>query len=414
MSSIHSANAFQNALKQLGRAAALMTLNEEILLRLSEPDREIQAMLPVRMDNGELQFFRGYRVQHNSWRGPYKGGIRFHQDADIDEVRALSCWMTMKCAVVNIPLGGGKGGVTVDPKQLSTAEKERLSRAWVRAFADVIGPTKDVPAPDVNTTGQIMDWMNDEYGKLTGDTSGAVITGKTIENGGSEGRGTATATGGFEVFASLRAELNLSSEATVVIQGFGNAGQHAAHIWARSGARVIAVSDSKSGVYAPEGLDIEALARFKEATGSLHGFPGSSSLTNAELLELPCDLLIPAALENQITEQNADRIQARVVLELANGPITPEADDLLFQRGIQVIPDILANAGGVTVSCFEWEQNRSGTHLSEAEVSKKLSMVMRAAAHQVWHTAHTYKTDLRRAAFIVALERLQEAAYKLA
>lgn len=402
-------SAFENALNQLGRAAILRPFSESFLKRLGHANREIHVSLPVVMDDGSLRIFEGYRVQYNNARGPYKGGIRYHAQTDIDEVRALSFWMTLKCAVVHMPMGGGKGGVTVDPKTLSKGELERLSRAWMRAFADVLGPKKDVPAPDVNTTSEIMAWMADEYAKITGDASGAVITGKPLGKGGSEGRGTATAQGGFYVFESLRSLLGLSKHCNVVIQGFGNAGSHAAELWKKAGHTVIAVSDSRGGIFNQSGIDIAVLEAHKKQTGSVSDFPGSKNISQKELLALPCDLLIPSALENQITKENAGEVKASAILELANGPITPEADDILFQKKISVIPDILANAGGVTVSTFEWEQNLKDEQWTEADVFAKLQTIMSCESKEIFTRAKTLNTDLRRAAFVIALERIEQA-----
>ncbi|MDP3684912.1 MAG: Glu/Leu/Phe/Val dehydrogenase, partial [Ignavibacteria bacterium] len=358
--------------------AKIKNFGDEFIARLRQPDRDIRISIPVKMDNGSVKVFEGYRVEYNNALGPYKGGIRYHQDTEINEVKALAFWMTLKCAVVGIPMGGGKGGITVNPKELSKGELERLSRGWVQKLSDILGPKKDVPAPDVNTTPEIMAWMNDEYQKITGDKTGATFTGKPIDRRlsadrqGSEGRGTATAQGGFFVFEALKKELNLPEKCKVVIQGFGNVGSNAAHIFVKNGHTVIAVSDSKSAILKENGLDLEKVEAHKKNTGSLKDFPGAKNITNAELLELPCDLLIPAAFENQITSQNADKIRAKVILELANGPITPEADEFLFKKGIPVVPDILANSGGVTVSYFEWEQNLKNEHWSEKEVFDKL------------------------------------------
>ncbi len=402
-------SAFDNALNQLSRAAAVRSFPEDFIARLRHPNREVRAMIPVVMDDGVTKMFEGYRVQFNNARGPYKGGIRFHEDTDIEEVKALAFWMALKCAVVNIPMGGGKGGVTVNPKLLSKGELERLARGFMRAFADVLGPQKDVPAPDVNTTPEIMMWMADEYTKITGDTTGAVITGKPIANGGSEGRGTATAQGGFFVFEALREALGLPASCSVVIQGFGNAGEHAGEIWHNAGHKIIAVSDSRGAIVSEAGLDPKAVLAHKKEKGSVLGFPGARDITNEELLALPCDLLIPAALENQIRADNAGAVQAKVILELANGPTTPEADDVLFGKGIVVIPDILANAGGVTVSTYEWEQNLKQEHWSEADVFARLQTKMAEEALRIAARAKELKTDLRRAAFVEALERLEKA-----
>lgn len=402
-------SAFDNALLQLARATAVQSFPQEFLDRLSKPNRQIRVSIPVVMDDGSLKIFEGYRVQHNNARGPYKGGIRFHEQTDIEEVKALAFWMSLKCAVVNIPMGGGKGGITVNPKSLSSRELELLSRGWMRAMADVVGPKKDVPAPDVNTTPQIMAWMADEYAKMTGDTSGAVITGKPLDRGGSEGRGTATAQGGFYVFDALREKLGLPDVCRIAIQGFGNAGSHAAELWTNVGHKLVATSDSKGAIYCEEGIDPIKLEEHKNVTGSVIGFANSVTISQEELLTCSCDVLIPAALENQLTKENADRVQARVVLELANGPTTPEADDVLFAKNIDVIPDILANAGGVTVSTFEWEQNLQKEHWAEADVFIKLKEIMMREANAIFDSSRMYKTDLRRAAFVVALTRIADA-----
>ena len=402
-------NPFENALRQLKRANSVQSFNPEFLKRFDNPNREVRISIPVTMDDGHLEIFEGYRVQYNNARGPYKGGIRFHQDTDINEVKALAFWMTLKCAVVDIPMGGGKGGITVDPKKLSKVELEKLSRGWIKGMAQVLGPQIDVPAPDVNTTPEIMSWMVDEYEKITGDTTGAVITGKPLENGGSEGRGVATGLGGFYVFSNLREKLELPSSCTVVIQGFGNVGGHAADIFTNHGHKVIALSDSKGAIYKEDGFVISEVNNYKKEHGTIVGFNGSKTITNDELLELKCDVLIPSALENQITEKNANNIKAKVVIELANGPTTTLADDILFSKGIAVIPDILANAGGVTVSTFEWEQNLKNEHWSEEKVLEKLKTIMDTQSDIVFDKAKSLNTDMRRAAFIVALERIEKA-----
>lgn len=401
-------NPFENALLQLKRATDVKPFDPTLIARLSYPHREIRGHIPLKKDDGTLVMVEYYRVQHNNWRGPYKGGIRFHQDTDINEVKALAFWMTLKCAVANIPMGGGKGGATINPKELSAGELEQLSRGWMRALSDVVGPDKDVPAPDVNTTSQIMAWMADEYAKATGDTSGAVITGKPVDAGGSLGRDRATAMGGFYVFEALREKMNLPSQCRVVIQGFGNAGQHAAELFFHHGHKIVAVSDSKGTIANPDGLDIAALTAHKEMTKSVSGFAGAQDLTRS-VLEVECDVLIPAALENQMTIDNAANIHAKVVLELANGPTTPEADDVLFAASVSVIPDILANSGGVTVSTYEWEQNKKSEHWSEQDVFDRLKSNIQAQAELIFARAQELKTDLRRSAFIVALERLEQA-----
>ncbi len=402
-------NPFENAMMQLKRATAVQPFPEAFMKQISSPNREVRISIPVMMDNGTLQVFEGYRVEHNNARGPYKGGIRFHHDTDINEVKALAFWMALKCAVANIPMGGGKGGVTVDPKTLSKTELEKLSRGWARGMADILGPKKDVPAPDVNTTPEIMSWMNDEYMKISGETTLATFTGKPLDKGGSEGRGAATGLGGYYVFDALRSKYNIAEGASVVIQGFGNVGGNAAEIFLAHGYKIIAMSDSKGGVVNEAGLDIKALEEWKKSNGALAGFPGSRTVTNAELLELPCDVLIPAALENQITATNAGSVKAKFILELANGPITPEADEALYERGIPVVPDILANSGGVTVSTFEWEQNLKGEHWTEADVNAKMKEILDMESGIIYDKSVAVNTDLRRAAFIVALERIAKA-----
>ncbi len=401
-------NPWENAMTQLGKAAKIGKFDEAFIARISAPDRDIRINIPVKMDDGSTKIFEGYRVQHNNTRGPYKGGIRYHENTEINEVKALAFWMTLKCAVAGIPMGGGKGGITLDPSKLSKGELERLSRGWVRKLSDVLGPHKDVPAPDVNTTPEIMDWIADEFGKITGDKTGAVITGKTIKNGGSEGRGTSTAQGGFYAFEASKNQLGLPEKCRVVIQGFGNAGSNAAKIWHNAGHIIIAISESKGGIYDPNGIDVEKLAEHKKATGSLSSFPGSKNITNAELLATECDLLIPAAFENEITEINASNVKAKAILELANGPTTPEADEILFKKNIPVLPDIWVNGGGVIVSYFEWDQNLKGEHLSEKEVFEKLKPMMEDTAKKILAKAQEYRTTLRMGAFLLALERIKE------
>ncbi|MEI6581235.1 MAG: Glu/Leu/Phe/Val dehydrogenase [bacterium] len=401
-------NPFENAMEQLDKVAKIKNFDASFIERFRRPDRDIRISIPVKMDNGNIKIFEGYRVEYNNALGPYKGGIRYHKDTEINEVKALAFWMSIKCAVAGIPMGGGKGGITVDPKDLSKGELERLSRGWVKKLADILGPKKDVPAPDVNTTPEIMDWMSDEYEKITGDKTRATFTGKPIEKGGSEGRGPATGLGGFYVFDSLRAQLGLPEKCKVVVQGFGNVGLNAAEIFIKHGHSVIAISDSKGGVYNPNGLDLKKLVEHKKITGSLSGFTACKDISNEELLEIECDLLVPAAYENQITTKNANKIRTKVVLELANGPVTPGADEILFKKGIPIIPDVLANSGGVTVSYFEWDQNLKGEHWTEKEVFNKLRPMMHDAAQKVFENGKKYSTDLRRGAFILALERIEE------
>lgn len=400
-------NPYANALSQLTRANAVLPASEKLLKRLENPEREIHIAIPVTMDSGEEKIFHGYRVQYNSVRGPYKGGIRYHPDTNIDEVKALAFWMALKCAIANIPMGGGKGGITVNPKELSKTELENLSRGWVRGLYDAIGPKRDVPAPDVNTTPEIMDWMADEYEKLTGEKTRATFTGKPLGKGGSEGRTAATGLGGFFAWDALRENIGLPTKCTVAIQGFGNVGSFAAETFENNGHTIVALSDSKSAIYNENGISLKEANEWKKENGSLAGMPGTVSISAEALLELAVDVLIPAALENQITRENAARIQAKCILELANGPTTPEADDVLLSKNIPVIPDILANAGGVTVSTYEWEQNLKGEHWTEAEVNKKMEDNQRTQSQAVYEKSKALDTDMRRAAFIIAMERIE-------
>jgi glutamate dehydrogenase/leucine dehydrogenase len=401
-------NPYQNAMTQLDKVAKIKDFGDDFITRLRQPDRDIRISIPIKMDDGSLKIFEGYRVEYNNALGPYKGGIRYHPNAEINEVKALAFWMAIKCAVANIPMGGGKGGITVDPKKLSKGELEQLSRGWVQKLSDILGPHKDVPAPDVNTTPEIMAWMSDEFKKITGDKTRATFTGKPIENGGSQGRGQATGLGGFYVFNSLRAQIGLPEKSKIAIQGFGNVGSNAARIFGENGHIVIAVSDSKNAILKEDGLDLEKVEVHKKKTGGLKDFPGAKNITNAELLELSCDLLVPAAFENVITDANAGKIKAKAIMELANGPITPEADEILFKKGIAVIPDVLANSGGVTVSYFEWEQNLKNEFWTEKEVFDKLLPLMNDAAQKILQKAQESKTYLRMGAFILALERIKE------
>ncbi|PLX25129.1 glutamate dehydrogenase [Candidatus Parcubacteria bacterium] len=403
-------NAYDNALRQLEKAAKLMDLDPEVVARLSAPEKIVMASLPVRMDDGHLEVFQGYRVQYNSARGPYKGGIRFHPQVDLDEVKALAFWMSIKTAVVDIPMGGGKGGVVVDPKSLSKTELERLSRAWVRAFRQVIGPEKDVPAPDVYTTPQIMAWMADEFSTLEGKPSIGVVTGKPLDYGGSKGRGAATATGGFYVFMKLIEDTDIKPNKTkVAIQGFGNAGSIMAELLDNEKFIIVALADSKAHIYNDKGLDLEKVFAHKESTGSLAGFSGAKEISKEEFLALDVDVLVPAALENQITKDNAEDVKAKFVVELANGPLTPEADEILYKKGVVVIPDVLANAGGVTVSYFEWLQNISNNYWTEEEVDKELREKMIPAWEAIYQMSKDKKVDFRTASFMVALHRIAKA-----
>jgi len=404
-------NVYDNALRQLEKAAKLIDLDQEVLARLSSPEKIVMASLPIHMDDGSLQVFQAYRVQYNSARGPYKGGIRFHPQVDLDEVKALAFWMTIKCSVVGIPMGGGKGGIVVDPKALSVNELERLSRAWIGAFRAVIGPAKDIPAPDVYTTPQIMAWMADEFSKLEGKPAIGVVTGKPLEYGGSLGRANATAMGGFYVLSQAIAKLDLKADKLkVAIQGFGNAGATMAKLMYDAGYKVVALADSKSVIYNEAGLNIDKVSEYKTQTKSLAGFSGSKEISQAELFALDVDILIPAALENQISKDNASSIKAKIVVELANGPTTPEADEIMYKNNITVIPDVLANAGGVTVSYFEWLQNISNNYWSEEEVDAELKERMIPSFEAIWNMAQDKKTDLRTASFMVALDRIAKAS----
>ncbi len=370
-------NTWHVAQRQFDRAAELLQLDPGLREVLREPRREFKVHFPVHMDDGSVRLFTGYRVHHNIGRGPAKGGIRYHQDVNLDEVKALAMWMTWKCAVVGIPFGGGKGGVCVDPKQLSKRELEGLTRRFTTELSVLIGPEKDIPAPDVNTNAQVMAWMMDTYSMHQGYTVPGVVTGKPVSLGGSEGRAEATARGAVYCIESAAAHLGLPlAGSRVVVQGFGNAGATSAVLLAELGARIVAVSDSSGGISDPRGLDIKGVQTWKSEHGTVQGFPGAADISNADLLELDCDILVPAALENQITASNAPRIKARIVAEAANGPTTPDADDILDARGVFIIPDILCNAGGVTVSYFEWVQDLNRDHWTEAVVNDKLREIM--------------------------------------
>jgi len=404
-------NAYDNALRQLEKAAKLIKLDKDVLARLSSPEKVVMASLPIRMDDGSLQIFQAYRVQYNSARGPYKGGIRFHPQVDLDEVKALAFWMAIKAAVVGIPMGGGKGGVIVDPKSLSETELEKLSRAWIRAFREVIGPEKDIPAPDVYTTPQIMAWMADEFSKLEGKPSLGVVTGKPLEYGGSLGRNSATAMGGFYILNQAVAKLKLKpSNLKVAIQGFGNAGSIMAKLMYDAGYKVVALADSKGIIYNARGFNIDKVITHKAAKKSIKTFKGAKKISLEEFFALEVDVLVPAALENQITKDNANDVKAKFVVELANGPTTPEADEIMYKNKVIVIPDVLANAGGVTVSYFEWLQNLSNNYWTEEEVDKELKERMIPSFEAIWAMAEDKKTDLRTASFMVALDRIAQAS----
>ena len=373
------------------------------------PERTVEVSLPLRRDSGEPAVFSGYRVQHNNLRGPYKGGLRFHQNVSMDEVKALALWMTIKCAVIDIPMGGGKGGIAVDPKQLSMGELEQLTRMFTRRIADVIGPMKDVPAPDVNTNPQVMAWIKDEYSTLVGHPAPAVVTGKAIADGGSQGRNEATALGGvYALLAYLRARGKEPAGMTVAVQGYGNAGRIAARLLTEHGCRVIAASDSQGGCYFPAGIaDLAELERIKDTTKTVKGAIGQE-ISSEELLVLPVDILVPAALEDSLTSAIAENVKASIVIELANGPTTLDADAILRRKGVVVLPDVLANAGGVAVSYFEWYQNLHGEEWTVEDVHEKLRSKMDSAVTKVLRIAEKHHIGLRQAAYVLALESLQD------
>lgn len=409
---------FAEANKQLDQALACYPVDPETEQRLRSPISALQVSVPVRMDNGRLEVFQGYRVRYNDTLGPTKGGIRYHHTVTLDEVKSLAFWMTFKCAVVGLPYGGGKGGITVDPRKLSPMELERLSRGFIAAIADNIGPDVDVPAPDVYTNSTIMGWMVDEYSKIKRQWSPAVITGKPLSMGGSLGRDDATGRGGFYVLEATREKLGLSGkDTTVAIQGFGNAGVNFGKLAQAKGYKIVAVSDSKSAIICHEGLDVASVERFKKEKGELRAvkYQGDTvheqpfkSVSHEEIFSAPVDVLVPAALENSITKANAQSITAKIIVELANGPTTPEADQMLRERGVYVLPDILANAGGVTVSYFEWVQNREGYYWTVPEVHQRLEQKMVAAALEVLNISTDKKCSLRTAAYVAALKRLDQ------
>ena len=406
-----SLNPFVVAQEQIDRAGKKLNLDPNLLELLKHPKRELHVNFPVKMDDGSVKVFTGYRVQYNDARGPFKGGIRYHWNVSIDEVRALACWMTWKCAVMDIPYGGAKGGVICNPKEMSKGELERMTRRYASEISIVIGPEKDIPAPDVYTDGQTMSWIMDTISMQKGYAVPGVVTGKPIPIGGSLGRDEATARGAMYTTREAAKRIKLNTKgATVAVQGFGNAGYHYARLTNEElGCKVVAVSDSKGGIYNEKGLAPREVLAYKEKTGSVVGFPGSKKITNEELLELDVDILSPAALEGQITSENAPRIKAKIQAECANGPTTPEADDILYKRGVLVIPDILANGGGVTVSYFEWVQDLANFFWTKPEVDAKLEGVMVRAFDAVWKMHEDKKCDMREAAYMVAINRVAEA-----
>jgi glutamate dehydrogenase (NAD(P)+) len=398
---------FNAMLQEFDGAARLLGLDPGIWKILTNPKRQIIVSCPIQMDNGEIEVFTGYRVQYNITLGPAKGGIRYHPDVSLDEVTALAAWMTWKCAVAHVPFGGGKGGIVCDPTRMSRRELEALTRRYVAEIVDAIGPEKDVPAPDVNTNDQIMAWVMDTYSMHVGHTSTAVVTGKPIEMGGSLGRREATGRGVMIATREAAKHLGLDiNGATVAVQGFGNVGSVSADLLAKIGARIVAVTDWKGGVYNDKGLDIPQMLDFARQHKTIDGFPGGEPLENDQLFSLPVDVLVPAALENQITDENAPNIKAKIVAEGANGPTTPDAHRYLHEHGVFVIPDILANAGGVTTSYFEWVQDRHGYFWPEQEVNQRLEAKMMEAFDDVLSTSLKYKTDMRTAAYIVAINRV--------
>jgi glutamate dehydrogenase (NAD(P)+) len=409
--SAHIPNPWDMAQRQFDIAADRLGLDEGLRGVLRNTTRELTVTFPVKMDTGEIHMFTGHRVQHNLGRGPAKGGIRYHPDVSLDEVRALAMWMTWKCAVVRLPYGGAKGGVICDPKHMSLRELEGLTRRFTTEISIIIGPDSDIPAPDVNTNAQTMAWIMDTYSMHKGYSIPGVVTGKPINIGGSEGRADATGRGLVYTVEEAAREMALDlSKATVAVQGFGNAGSVAAKLLHNDyGARVVAVSDSTGGVYNAAGLDPDEAVRYKGQSGSLAGFPGGDSITNKELIELDVDVLVPAALENVITERNAPRVKARLVAEAANGPTTPEADEILYANGQMVAPDILANAGGVTVSYFEWVQDKQEFFWTEAEINQKLRSIMTASFADVLGVAKKEKVDMRTAAYLLAVDRVAAA-----
>jgi glutamate dehydrogenase (NAD(P)+) len=404
-------NPFEVALEQLDEAAKLINLDKGLQQVLANPKRILTVSLPIRMDNGEIHVFTGYRSQHNDARGPYKGGIRYHPQVSIDEVKALSMWMTWKCAIADIPYGGGKGGIICNPKEMSEGELERLTRRYAYAIADIIGPHTDIPAPDVYTGGKEMAWIMDTYSALKGNyVQPEIITGKPITIGGSLGRNEATGRGlGFTVREAAKKLKIDTKDATMAVEGFGNAGQFASQFVEDQGARLIAASDSKGGIYNKNGINVAELRRHKEKTGSVVGLSGANSISNEELLETECTILIPAALENQITMKNASRIKAKIVAEAANGPTTPDADEVLYNNKILVIPDILANGGGVTVSYFEWLQNLRRDYWTEEKVNERLDRNITKAFNDVYQTSERYGIDMRKASTVLAVNRVVEA-----
>jgi glutamate dehydrogenase (NAD(P)+) len=406
---VENLNAYQIALEQFNRAADKLKLDRDLAEILKHPKRQLTVSIPIRMDDGSVRVFDGFRVQHNVARGPAKGGIRYHPNVTLDEVKALAMWMTWKCATVNIPYGGAKGGIICDPKKMSAGEKERLTRRYTHEILPIIGPERDIPAPDVYTDAQTMAWIMDTYSTTLGYSSLGVVTGKPVELGGTKGRHEATGRGVMYATEEACRFLNLPlKQARVAVQGFGNVGHIAAQMLFDKGARIIAVSDSQGGIFNLEGIDPYQALKYKR-DGSVIGMPGTKPISSAEILELDCDILIPAALENQITQENAPRVRAKIVAEGANGPVTPTADRILFEKKVFLIPDVLCNAGGVTVSYFEWVQDLQGFFWDEAQVNQQLERIMKRAFQEVNEIAVQEKVDRRTAAYMLAVKRVAEA-----
>ena len=402
-------NPFDNVLKQIDLANEYLKLDNGVVEILKKPKRILEVAIPVKLDNGKTKVFTGYRVQHNDARGPCKGGIRYHPDVTLGEVKALATWMTWKCSVVDIPLGGGKGGIICNPKELSLSENERLTRGFANQIADFIGPYKDIPAPDVYTNPQTMAWIMDTYSNIHRKMTPEVITGKPISIGGSEGRDTATAKGVALCVREAAKVLNINlKESTSVIQGYGNAGLHSATFLSEYGSKIIAVSDSRGAIYSKSGFNVEQLNNYKNKTGSIIDFPNSESIDSDELLEIECDVLIPAALENVITDKNAKNIKTKIISEAANGPTIPEADEILDNNDVFLVPDILANAGGVFTSYLEWVQNLQRDHWTNSVVSKRLEQGMIDAFNNVYSVSKKHNVSMRKAALILGISRVAD------
>ncbi len=400
-------NPLDSMMKRFDEAANIIGLDESVYEILKYPAKSLTVNLPVTMDNGKVKVFEGHRVQHSTTLGPAKGGIRYSMDVDIDEVKALAAWMTWKTAIVGIPYGGGKGGIKCDPKKMSKGELERLTRAYAAALSDFIGPDKDIPAPDMNTGQQEMAWIVDEYSKIKGAFTPAVITGKPISLGGSLGRVEATGRGVMVCTRSAIAKLGLRpDECTCIVQGFGNVGSISAKLIALLGVKIIGISDVTGGYYNPEGISVEEAINYSKEKGNLEGYKGGKIVSNSEFIELDCTILVPAAMEDQITDKNAGNIKAKLIVEGANGPTSASADQILNDKGIMVVPDILANAGGVTVSYFEWVQNRMGYYWTEERVNRRADRLMKTAFDSVFESSNKHNVSMRTAAYIVAIEKV--------